>query len=584
MTDVFISYSRADSAFVRELNNALKRRGRETWVDWEDIPRGEQWLNEIHRGIENAETFLCIVSRHSLTSEICNEEIAYALSRNKRVMPLILEAIEGETFNEIAGKWMTVEWEKQARQNWDALRHLNWIFFSNAEQFEPELNALIEAMDTDLGHVRAHTRYLTRALEWNRENRKPSLLLIGDEIDEAEAWLKSARAASKLPAPSALHVAYITSSRAEETKRAALAAAQQRRTRNLLRASMILGIMVVVAVIATMIAASSASLATQESERAGTNVAIASTEKAESDAFRQQVEFDATLFALDQANAQVMLRRFGIVPTDAETLAPEQIIARATAAADPTANPTVEQRVAGTDMVQVPAGCFLMGSVIDSAAPVTKMCFDAPYWIDRLEVTRGQYEVCVAAGVCAEAVENVYSTLSDQPVNNVLWTDALDYCAWRGARLPTEPEWEYAARGPASLIYPWGDTFNPDYLVYIGNSNFSTAPVGERPPESASWVGALDMSGNVWEWVSTAYALDDFSSRFDYPYDASDGREDLTRTDVIRVTRGGSFNDDQNNPRGAHRGWLHPTERDEGHQLIGFRCAASELVEGEGAG
>src|SRR5690554_6332066 len=113
MTDVFISYSRADSEFVRKLNNALKRRGHETWVDWQNIPRGEQWLNEIYSGIENANTFLFVVSRHSLSSEVCNDEIAYALSRNKRVMPLLLEPIEGEVFDEVAGRWMTVPWEQR---------------------------------------------------------------------------------------------------------------------------------------------------------------------------------------------------------------------------------------------------------------------------------------------------------------------------------------------------------------------------------------------------------------------------------------------------------------------------------------
>jgi formylglycine-generating enzyme required for sulfatase activity len=573
MTGVFISYSRVDSEFVREFNNALKRRGCDTWVDWQDIPRAEKWLNEIYQGIDHADAFISVVSRNSLMSQACNDEITYARTHSKRIMPIILERIEGDAFNEVAGRWLSVSWEAQARENWKALSQINWLFFTDPAKFEQEVAALIETLAVDYAHAEEHTRYLLRALEWEQEDRKSSLLLFGDEIAVAELWLRQAKDEDKTPPPNPLHETYIVASRLAEEQRIALAAAQQRRTRNLLRAAYLLGVMVIAAVLATIVSALSAQTAIHESELAGTNVAVASTDRARADAFRQTVEFDATVFAVNQVHSQIMLRRFGVVPTSASTLQPETIIARATREAAPTQFPTEIRRVAGTDMAQVPPGCFLMGSVIDSAAPVHEVCFDTPYWIDRTEVTRAQYNICVSAGACTEAVPNPYSIRADQPINNVSWTQALAYCQWRGARLPTEPEWEYAARGPDSLVYPWGDPFVADYLVYIGNSNFRTAPVGSRPPESASWVGALDMSGNVWEWVSTAFSSEDFTMTFDYPYNPDDGREDLTRTDVRRVTRGGSFNDDQNNPRGAQRGWL----LDESIQLIGFRCADSEI-------
>lgn len=576
MTDIFISYSRINSDFVRRLNNDLKRRGHDTWVDWEDIPRGEQWLNEIYDGIENADTFLCVVSRHWLSSEICNDEIAHALSQNKRVMPLILERIEGDVFNEVAGRWITVPWEERARKNWEAIRHLNWLFFTDDALFDQEMDALVEALQTDQPHVKAHTRYLARALEWDRAGRKPSMLLIGDELNAAEQWLNEATAEKKAPPPAALHRAYIDASRAEETRQQERAAAQERRTRRLRAAAGILAGVVVVAFGATLLAVASAAESRAASEAAQIQIGIAQEERAQSEALRLTVEAQATQFAYEQEHAQLMLRRFGIVPTLAATLDAAALVARATAEAHPTAQPTSMQRVSGVDMVRVPPGCFDMGSVIDSAAPVHQICFEEPYWIDRLEVSRSQYNICVLAGACTEVAENRYSTRGDQPVNNVAWTQALAYCHWRGARLPTEPEWEYAARGPNSRVYPWGDTFNPAYLVYIGNSNFSTAPVGTRPPESASWVGALDMAGNVWEWVSTAYASEDFSVTYAYPYVSDDGREDPARADVRRVTRGGSFNDDENNPRSANRGWLHPTDITESHLLVGFRCAASE--------
>ena len=463
MTNVFISYSRDNSDFVREFNNALKQRGYDTWVDWQNIPRGETWLNEIYDGIDHADALVSVVSRHSLTSRACNDEVTYARAHSKRILPLILERIEGDAFNEVAGHWLTVPWESQARENWRTLSEINWVFFTDAASFQQEVDGLVQAIELDYPYLQAHTRYLTRALEWDRASRKASLLLFGDEITTAEEWMRLAHAENKSPPINPLHEAYITESRAAENQRIALAEAQQRRTRSLRRAALILGVMVALALVATAMMGVSANAAAHESQLAATNVSIASTDRARADNFRQQVEYDATIFALDQSHAQVMLSRFGVVPTEAETLAPAAIIARATAAADPTLYPTVTQHIAGMDMLEVPPGCFLMGSVIDSAAPVHEICFEASYWIDRTEVSRAQYNLCVAAQACSEAPSNVYSTDSDQPINDVSWTQALTYCQWRGARLPTEPEWEYAARGPDSHIYPWGDQFVPDY-------------------------------------------------------------------------------------------------------------------------
>ena len=577
MTNVFISYSRRNSEFVRKLNNALRRQGRETWVDWQDIPRGEEWLNEIHRGIENADAFVFVVSRHSLTSEICNDEVSYALEHNKRVMPLILETIEDVVFNEVAGRWITVPWEQQARDNWAAIRHLNWIFFTDEANFDQELSALMDALDTDQEHVQAHTRYLVRALEWDRGGQKPSLLLHGDEIDVAEAWLSASKTNESPPAPNSLHEAYIAESRGEETRRQERAASQERRTRRLRNASIGLAVMVIIALGVTLLAINSAGEAQATSNLARTDVANADDARQQSEAFRGTVEFEATIFAVEQAHAQIMLQRFGIVPTNAPTPLPITKVAIATAWADPTAVSTAINRETGTTMVQVPSGCFLMGSAIDSAAPVHEICFEEPYWIDQVEVSRERYQGCVDAGECEPVEPNEYSDTDGQPVNNVTWTQARKYCAWRGARLPSEAEWEYAARGPASFVYPWGDEFIPDHLVYIGNSGLKSAPVGMTPPESASWVGALDMSGNVWEWVSTAYGTDDFSTLFTYPYDPGDGREDLDHNGVLRVIRGGSFNDDEVNPRSAQRGWLPPDGLSSATLLVGFRCGASQI-------
>ena len=151
----------------------------------------------------------------------------------------------------------------------------------------------------------------------------------------------------------------------------------------------------------------------------------------------------------------------------------------------------------------------------------------------------------------------------DHPVVEVSWYGAKAYAEWAGGRLPTEAEWEYAARGPDSFIYPWGNEFDCTRVNIGGDcdSYERTAPVGSFPG-GASWVGALDMAGNAWEWVSTLYE--------DYPYDAADGREDLD-ADGRCVLRGGSWYHGYRNARSSDRYSLTP---DSPWYPRGFRLCA----------
>jgi formylglycine-generating enzyme required for sulfatase activity len=212
------------------------------------------------------------------------------------------------------------------------------------------------------------------------------------------------------------------------------------------------------------------------------------------------------------------------------------------------------------EMVLVPAGCFDMGSdEYSDEQPIHTQCIDEPFWIDRYEVTNEQF------GSAGSAVCEYYSSESNQPRNCVSWFDARDYCESLGGRLPTEVEWEYAARGPDNLIYPWGDTYNADYVIGEDDPTYGdtrTAPVGSRAG-GISWVGAYDMSGNLWEWVS--------SWLVDYPYNDNDGRENDSGY-TYRVLRGGSFNFKGDILRAADRGGDDPGGWTIG---FGFRCARS---------
>jgi formylglycine-generating enzyme required for sulfatase activity len=212
----------------------------------------------------------------------------------------------------------------------------------------------------------------------------------------------------------------------------------------------------------------------------------------------------------------------------------------------------------GVEMVVVPPGCFTMGvteSEIDEAFamceadgckrwwfedayPSHEICFEKSFWIDRYEVNNSQisnFDSILLAG------ESFWAE-SERPREKISWLDANAFCAARKTRLPSEAEWEYAARGPDNLIFPWGNDFIADQVVYSKNSNNETFPVGSKT-DSASWVGAYDLSGNVWEWVNTIYD----PLNFPYPYDAEDGRETIDPSNILdmqRVLRGGSWQSD----------------------------------------
>lgn len=152
------------------------------------------------------------------------------------------------------------------------------------------------------------------------------------------------------------------------------------------------------------------------------------------------------------------------------------------------------------------------------------------------------------------------------PVNEVSWVGARDYCAWLNKRLPTEAEWEKAARGVDGRKYPWGSAVPNAKLALFGAPYNSSAPVNAFP-EGVSPYGILDMAGNQWEWVSSIYQP--------YPYKADDGRENQN-AGPIRSTRGGGHDSNAEEISATHRGRFLSRNPKAGHHNIGFRCASND--------
>lgn len=195
MTDVFISYSRKDTAFVRKLFAAVETSGKDAWIDWENIPLTADWLEEIKAGIEAADSFIYVISPDSVHSEVCAVELGHALVNKKRLIPIMHREL--------------VEPYDQAALHPTISSH-NWLFFRDHDDFDQAFRSLSSALDADLDHMRTHTRLLVKAKDWIDRQRENSLLLRGAELQDAEAWLTTAM--SKQPEPTELHTEFIMTS------------------------------------------------------------------------------------------------------------------------------------------------------------------------------------------------------------------------------------------------------------------------------------------------------------------------------------------------------------------------------------
>ncbi len=193
--EVFISYSRADSDFARKLNDALMEVGKLTWFDQESIASGEDFQQEIYRGIENCDNFLFIISPASVNSPYCADEVEYAHKLNKRFVTIVYQQVPPQDLHPVLAK-------------------IQWIDFNqHGGDFFANFPGLVRTIDIDREHVRSHTKWSQRAREWSQKDKNADLLLRGSEFVLAQNWLEETEQENKQPTATDLQKKFIATSK-----------------------------------------------------------------------------------------------------------------------------------------------------------------------------------------------------------------------------------------------------------------------------------------------------------------------------------------------------------------------------------
>lgn len=517
MAQVFISYSRKDLDFVERLASDLQSAGLTVWYDLSELDGGTQWGMEIQSAIEKSQFFLVVLSPNMLTSKWVQREFLFAESCNLKVIPL--------------------QYQPCRQPMWLLDLHLIDL---QGENYNVNLKRLLKALD--IQPPLAEQRPVPLLNEEGQRKQTEENQRITRESEQRAIELKERLAIQeKQKRIKADHLAYKLEekSRKEEKDRIRRASSWKKLKPRLplLITLVVVGIMVIIGLylIIPLIGGG------LPSTLPATSTFIYKTQTP----FRE--------YFLTPVSGYKWNR-----PSDSQM------------------------------MMNVPAGSFTMGggsqeamalckqynsegcemNWFTDADPAHSVTLDE-FWIDLTEVTNGMYAKCVAAGNCDvpddfSSYTRIYYDdvkFKDYPVIYVSWQDAVDYCTWAGARLPTEEQWEMAARGgDAGRLFPWGNEKPTDLQANFGKKIIDTTPVGLFP-DGASLYGALDMAGNVYEWVDAWYD----------PYPGGDPQGNPYFGKSYRVVRGGDYSQDFNLLTFT-REFSKP---DESSPNIGFRCARS---------
>ncbi len=578
---VFLCHSSDDKPEVRELCQRLNAEGWiDPWLDEEKLYPGQDWDMAIEEAVEDAELVIAFLSHNSVSKEgYIQYELRTVLNIAKYkpagtlfVAPIRLENCKVPRSLKM---WQFVDYFPENRKNWAYQRILGSLKM-RAEKLGIDIEALIaEKVEKEQAEKR------------EQEKKERARIERLEKREKVEKERKDKEAKDKKEAEEKARL--IAAEKAQEEKKR-IARREKARQDRLAREK------------------------EEREEKARQNLLKKTQQKERLEGFRKFFQskgvfigIGVVLFAglifggssiLKNTSASPTFTK--IPPTATKTPTPTIIPATETIVVPtpeivlPSSTPmpdigsTITSTKDGMVQVYVPAGEFEMGSDADDALaecqkfrtdckrdwftdeePIHTVNLDA-YWIDQTEVTNEMYAKCVSAGDCdspnstdSYTRDSYYGNVEfdNYPVMYVSWHDANAYCTWAERRLPTEAEWEKAARGTDGRTYPWGNEIDESYANYNQNVGDTTA-VGSYE-SGKSFYGAYDMAGNLWEWTSSLYQS--------YPYDAEDGRENLSG-DGSRVLRGGSWDVDVNFARASYRNWGNP---DNVSNYIGFRCLRS---------
>jgi formylglycine-generating enzyme required for sulfatase activity len=490
---IFISYSHRDSAaFADELVAGLELADFAPFLDRHDIAAGEEWETRLGGLIGQADTVVFVVSPEAVKSDRCLWEVDKTLALSKRLLPVIFKSVPEHDIPE-------------------KLSRLQYVRFDIGPGITRPLKELAEALRQDLDWIREHTRLGEIATRWDRRGRPEALLLRGDDLDAAKAWMAARRAAA--PEITEAQRAFISASEQAETTRLGkereqlevIRRAQETTARQQRRIAWLLG------GLAVLLGFSILGL-------------IAWIEQS---SIKQGVNWVLNVRPYLAANIRVLQ------PETERALKPLERFRECTKDCP--------------EMIVIPAGSFTMGSPesetgrLPHEGPQHEVKIAKRFAVSRFELTWDEWDACGKYGDCAHNISDSTWGHGTRPVINVTWEEAKQYVAWfsrvtgQTYRLLTEAEWEYAARAGTSSAYPWGDE------IGNGNANCSgcggewadkkTAPVGQFP---ANAFGLHDMNGNVWEWVEDCY-------QSNYNEAPTNGLALIFRDCPNRVVRGGSY-------------------------------------------
>ena len=552
MGHIFISYSHKDSSYVHKLVDALEEEGFEVWID-DRIHYGSEWPKVVTRNLDVSDGVIIVMSNNSYESDMVQNEIARAREKKKTIFPLLLEGdnwliVQAKQFVDVRDESVPTE-KFYKRLEEVTQRKDKKTEREAAERIAQEEAAREQAKKDAEEKARLEAEKQARQKIGREKKEREAAEKVEREKTKQETAEKSKPKAEK-PKPIEEKPRFISTKKGIPIKTSI----------PLLGIVGGTGVLAIIGISLTIFIIWLSSL---------DNKGIFST---------------SVSTPTRMAETQVLL-------LSTETLTPNSK-PMASLTFTPTFTPTSLQAeitdAKGVSMLLVPAGKFVMGSSaregflecsrhysycyesgFKDVEPAHKVYLDA-FYIDKYEVTNAQYKVCVEQGACepprkidAQYHSSYYDNteFAEYPVVNVDWKQSQDYCEWRQSNLPTEAQWEKAARSDDNRTYSWGEDLSCQYANYAGCEGDLTAFGSYEDGKSP--YGVYEMIGNVSEWVADWYSETYYSiSPIENPLGPESGQ--------FRVMRGGSYGAYVSSLMTYSRSGAFP---DRYSSSLGFRCA-----------